>query len=258
MLILTLVPIFTYVIYPVVARIAVVTPLRKIGAGLLVTGGSFLIIAGIEARIQAGHTVSVWWQILAFVVLTAGEVLVSITALEYSYKQAPLTMKSFIMALFLLSISAGNLLTAAVNHYMVRPLQAGTMVTGAQTWIDLGGAPAPLVSGQKIDFAGATGVEVLQADGRVEPLEGTYLIARIEPDGTRVQLMDAVTRAPLATRGAFDGARASVSTYALVGPDYFTFFAKMMGVVALIFLVVAALVPEVTHVRQADGAQAPA
>ena len=43
-----------------------------------------------------------WWQILAYVVLTATEVLVSITALEFSYKQAPLRMKSFIMALFLL------------------------------------------------------------------------------------------------------------------------------------------------------------
>ncbi len=30
-------------------------------------------------------------------------------------------MKSFIMALFLLSTSVGNLMTAAVNHGMVRP-----------------------------------------------------------------------------------------------------------------------------------------
>ena len=51
---------------------------------------------------------SVWWQILAYVVLTASEVLVSITALEFSYKQAPLRMKSFIMALFLFSTSVGQ------------------------------------------------------------------------------------------------------------------------------------------------------
>ncbi len=258
LLILILVPIFTYGIYPLVGRFTKVTPLRKIGAGLFVTATSFIVIAGIEARIQSGHTVSVWWQILAYVVLTAGEVLVSITALEYSYKQAPLTMKSFIMALFLLSISAGNLFTAAVNHYMVRPLQAGAMVTGTQTWLDVAGAAAPLVPGQKIDFAGATGIEVVQADGSAQPLEGTYLIAQVDPSGGRVQLMDAVTRAPLATRGSFDAARAQVSTYALVGPDYFTFFAKIMGVAALIFVVVAALVPEVTHVRQAEGAGAAA
>ena len=82
-----------------------VKPLRKIGIGLFTIAASFVIVGWIEAQIQAGHTVSVWWQILAYVVLTASEVLVSITALEFSYKQAPLRMKSFIMALFLLSTS---------------------------------------------------------------------------------------------------------------------------------------------------------
>ena len=106
--ILLMVPLFTFGIYPLWARFAAVTPLRKIGAGIFIAASSFLMVGRIEAHIQAGQSVSVWWQILAYVVLTASEVLVSITCLEFSYKQAPLRMKSFIMALYLLAISVGN------------------------------------------------------------------------------------------------------------------------------------------------------
>jgi POT family proton-dependent oligopeptide transporter len=245
-LILSLVPVFTYGIYPLAGRFFAVTPLRKIGAGLFVTGSSFLVIAWIESRIQAGFVVSVWWQILAYVILTAGEVLVSITGLEYSYKQAPLSMKSFIMALFLLSVSAGNLFTAAVNHYMVRPLAATAMDVGASTWITLKDA-AGFVPGQKIDLGGANGVKVAGADGAEQALEGTYLVRAI--DGERLQLMDAVTRKPLVTSGQFDAAKATASTYTLVGPAYFLFFAQIMAGAAVLFVFVAAFLPEATYVR---------
>jgi hypothetical protein len=59
---------------------------------------------------------SIAWQILAYIVLTAAEVLVSVTCLEFSYTQAPKKMKSFIMSLYLLSVSAGNVLTALASH----------------------------------------------------------------------------------------------------------------------------------------------
>ncbi len=253
--ILMLVPIFSYGIFPLAAKVAKITPLRKIGAGLVVTASSFLIVAWIESRIQAGHVVSVWWQILAYAVLTAGEVLVSITALEYSYKQAPLTMKSFIMALYLLSVSAGNLLTAAVNHYMIRPLQASTIEIGEQTWVHIANV-GDMVLGQKIDFAG-TGVKVVRPEGSGEALEGTYLVSAIDAAGGRVQLMDAVSQKPIATSGEFDPGHAHVSTYALVGPGYFMFFAQMLVGVAVVFVFVAAFIPETTYVRN-DSTPAPA
>ncbi|MBI1302344.1 MAG: hypothetical protein GC172_00890 [Phycisphaera sp.] len=60
---------------------------------------------------------SIAWQIVAFLVLTAAEVLVSVTCLEFSYTQAPKKMKSFVMSLYLLSVSAGNVLTALVNKF---------------------------------------------------------------------------------------------------------------------------------------------
>jgi len=246
--ILAMVPIFTFGIYPLMGKVFKVTPLRKIGIGLFTIASSFLIVSSIEARIQAGQTVSVWWQILAYVVLTASEVLVSITALEFSYKQAPLRMKSFIMALFLLSTSVGNLMTAGVNHAMIRPLQATAMDTGAETWVKLDDV-SNIVTGQKIDFGGKSGVEVVKPDGKTQPLSGTFLVQATDPTNNRVELMDVVDRKPVVSKGSFDAKSAEVATYRLVGPQYFNFFALVMACVGVLFIFVAMLYKEKTHLR---------
>jgi proton-dependent oligopeptide transporter, POT family len=244
-LILILVPVFTYLVYPFAGRFVTVTPLRKIGCGLFVIAASFLIVAWIEAHIQRGERISVWWQIAAYVVLTAAEVLISITALEFSYKQAPLRMKSFIMALFLLSISVGNLMTAAVNDAMVRDLRGSEAKAGAETWVVLPPG-VQMIVGQKIDFTGSNGLRVVAADGSTEPLQGTFLVAATE--GNRVRLMDNAHRRSVATSGQWrDGA--SVSTYRLVGPQYFNFFAFVVLGFALLFIGVAVLYQGQTYVR---------
>ena len=255
LLILAMVPIFTFGIYPLVGKVFKITPLRKIAVGLFTVAASFLIVSRIEARIQSGQTVSAWWQILAYVVLTASEILVSITALEFSYKQAPLKMKSFIMALFLFSTSVGNLMTASVNHAMVRPLHAESAEVGAETWVTLSDVSG-FVAGQKIDFGGTTGVTVAKPDGKSQPLSGTYLVAATDADKKRVKLMDVVDRKPVVSSGAFDAAKAEVSTYKLVGPEYFNFFAMIMAGVGVLFIFVAMFYREQTHLR--DEAQADA
>ena len=114
-LILVLIPVFSYLIYPAIDKVFPLTPLRKIGLGLFVAATPFTVSAIIESRIDAGYPPSVGWMLLAYVLLTSGEILVSITCLEFSYTQAPMKMKSFIMAIFLLSISLGNAFTAIVN-----------------------------------------------------------------------------------------------------------------------------------------------
>jgi proton-dependent oligopeptide transporter, POT family len=117
-LILLYIPLFSYVIYPAINKAFPLTALRKIAIGLWVAAASFGVSAFIEARISAGQEPTVWWQILAYVLLTAGEVMVSITCLEFSYTQAPKKMKALIMAIFYFSISAGNFLTAGVNKFI--------------------------------------------------------------------------------------------------------------------------------------------
>ncbi len=115
LLILTLVPLFNYLIYPAIHRIFPLTPLRKIGIGLFLTSASFLVIWWIQARIDGGARPGVAWQFLAYVLLTAGEVMVSITGLEFSYTQAPKKMKSIVMAAWLFTVALGNQFTAILN-----------------------------------------------------------------------------------------------------------------------------------------------
>jgi POT family proton-dependent oligopeptide transporter len=119
--ILIMLPLFSYWVYPFVEKFVKLTPLRKIGAGLFVTAASFLIIAMIQTRIDAGGRPNIVWQIWAFVVLTVGETLVSPTHLEFSYTQGPVKLKSLVMCTYLFAISLGNLFTAGVNFFIQNP-----------------------------------------------------------------------------------------------------------------------------------------
>jgi POT family proton-dependent oligopeptide transporter len=48
-------------------------------------------------------------------ILSAAEVLVSITGLEYAYTHSPKSMKSTMTGIWFLVVSFGNLITAVVN-----------------------------------------------------------------------------------------------------------------------------------------------
>ena len=167
--ILLFIPLFSFLIYPAVEKMGIkVTPMRKIGAGFVMTGLSFVMIAMIqswidpqmpqidaflesmkalpeadktamvqhwlqehpgksidwktllEADLLQGylHThggISIAWQIFAFMLLTAGEILISITGLSYAYSQSPPSMKSTIMACWLLTVTLGNVLVSVIQ-----------------------------------------------------------------------------------------------------------------------------------------------
>ncbi|MDT3402375.1 POT-type proton-dependent oligopeptide transporter [Mucilaginibacter terrae] len=114
---LSFIPIFNYGIYPLLDKIGIkTTPLRRFGFGLFLTGVSFVIIALIQEKVDAGQHPSTWWQILAYMVLAAGETLVSITGLEYAYTQSPKSMKSTMSAIWLFTVALGNTFVAYVQN----------------------------------------------------------------------------------------------------------------------------------------------
>jgi POT family proton-dependent oligopeptide transporter len=116
-LILIFIPLVNYVIYPAISRFFPLTPLRKIGIGLFLTALSFVVIVWIQGQIDAGLRPNVNWQMLAYIILTLGEAMVSITGLEFSYTQAPNSMKSSVMALWLLTVAAGEFFDAKFNAW---------------------------------------------------------------------------------------------------------------------------------------------
>ena len=71
--------------------------------------------------IDAGGRPNVGWQFLAYVILTLGETMVSITGLEFSYTQAPNKMKSAVMALWLFTVSMGNQFTGGGEFLHPKP-----------------------------------------------------------------------------------------------------------------------------------------
>ncbi|MBC03328.1 MAG: MFS transporter [Phycisphaerae bacterium] len=129
LLILLFIPISTYVAYPLISRFFPLTPIRKISIGFFVTVAAFGLSGLIESWIDNGLTPNVGWQLLAYVIITAAEVMVSITGLEFSYRQAPPQMKSFVMSLFLLTVALGNVFTGQVNSIIQIPEQADAVVS---------------------------------------------------------------------------------------------------------------------------------
>ncbi|XP_058526920.1 solute carrier family 15 member 1 [Ochotona princeps] len=62
----------------------------------------------------APNTVNMAWQIPQYFLLTSGEVVFSITGLEFSYSQAPSNMKSVLQAGWQLTVAIGNIIVLIV------------------------------------------------------------------------------------------------------------------------------------------------
>ncbi|KAG7235398.1 hypothetical protein INR49_002709, partial [Caranx melampygus] len=60
------------------------------------------------------NTVHMAWQIPQYFLITAGEVVFSVTGLEFSYSQAPSNMKSVLQAGWLLTVAVGNIIVLIV------------------------------------------------------------------------------------------------------------------------------------------------
>ena len=125
--------------YPLLNKVFRLTPLRKISIGLFLTVPAFLLPALIETWIEAGQKPNIAWQLISYVVITAAEVFVSITCLEFSYTQAPKKMKSLIMAIFLMSVSLGNLFVAGVNKF-IQNADGSTKLTSVEYYLFFAGA----------------------------------------------------------------------------------------------------------------------
>ncbi|MGZ8900211.1 MAG: POT-type proton-dependent oligopeptide transporter, partial [Limisphaerales bacterium] len=137
-LVLLFIPLFTKILYPAMDRAWKLTPLRKVGIGFFLTVASFLVPAWIEVLIGRGERPHIYWQLIAYILLTAGEVMVYLTMLEFAYTQAPKRLKSIIMSLSLLCISLGNELTALINR-AIRVFAWENVMTGPTYYLFFSG-----------------------------------------------------------------------------------------------------------------------
>ncbi|KAH8264743.1 hypothetical protein KR044_008812, partial [Drosophila immigrans] len=59
-------------------------------------------------------TLSILWQLPQIVVMTAAEIMFSVTGLEFSFTQAPVSMKAVLQACWLLSVAIGNMVVVVI------------------------------------------------------------------------------------------------------------------------------------------------
>ena len=115
-LVMLLIPFNNLVLYPAIARLGYeLTALRRMTAGIAFAGLSWIVVGAMQLVLDRGDLFSITWQVLPYVLLTFGEVLVATTGLEFAYSQAPLAMKGAIMAFWNLSVTIGNLWVLVAN-----------------------------------------------------------------------------------------------------------------------------------------------
>lgn len=112
--VLAIIPLMNRYVYPWFEQRYRVTPLRRMTVGMFIAPLAFVCAALLQVALEHGGQPNVMWQAPQYFFLSLSEVLVSVTALEFAYTQAPPSLKSTIMSIWFLTISFGNLLTATV------------------------------------------------------------------------------------------------------------------------------------------------
>uniref|UniRef100_A0A674D9D9 Solute carrier family 15 member 2 n=1 Tax=Salmo trutta TaxID=8032 RepID=A0A674D9D9_SALTR len=153
LLILVFVPIFDMVVYPLIGLCRINLTCLILASSVLISSipclsyqssleeGPWILFSNHPGEIilqkmedVKANNVHIAWQIPQYVLITAGEVMFSITGLEFSYSQAPANMKSVLQAGWLLTVAFGNVIVlivaegAGLDQWMEFLLFAGLLV----------------------------------------------------------------------------------------------------------------------------------
>lgn len=122
--VLIYIPLLTALFHLVDRDQKIFTATNRILLGFLVTAGATTImtLAGFYSQ-NGGPKVPLVFLAFAYMTVTLGEVLVYSTGLELSYTAAPKSMKGFVTACFLVTMTLGNF----INTFFV-PLYGGSLV----------------------------------------------------------------------------------------------------------------------------------
>ena len=81
-------------------------------------GGVYTLAVGRERAVlhtlTTPNSIHILWQFPQYFIITASEVMFSVTGLEFSYSQAPASMKSVVQAAWLLTVAFGNIIVIIV------------------------------------------------------------------------------------------------------------------------------------------------
>lgn len=97
-------------------------------------GGVYTVVGSVIGEEAMANVVTVTepnsmhilWLIPQYVIITMGEVMFSVTGLEFAFTQAPASMKSLLQASWLLTVAFGNLIVVIVAEISIFDRQAST------------------------------------------------------------------------------------------------------------------------------------
>ena len=117
-LILILLPIFDSWVYPALNKRGILTkPLSKMITGGVLAAVSFLVSGIVDSYLENSSEEAkphILWLFPQYFLITVSEVMFSVTGLEFSFTQAPASMKSVVQAAWLSTVSAGNLIVVII------------------------------------------------------------------------------------------------------------------------------------------------
>ena len=108
------IPIFERYFYPAIAKIGIKTSLHKITLGGVFAAVGFLFAALVEFYSER-ELINILWMFPQYFFLAMAEVLVYTANLNFSYTEAPASMKSVIMCCMYLTVAAGSLIVVLIS-----------------------------------------------------------------------------------------------------------------------------------------------
>ncbi|XP_018017235.1 solute carrier family 15 member 2 isoform X2 [Hyalella azteca] len=122
LLIMLLVPLMEKYGYDLLAKAGWLRkPLQRVVAGGVIAACAFAVAAILQAKMEYNDSmglerINVLWQVPQYVLITLGEVFFSVSGLQFSFTEAPVSMRSVVQAAWLLTTAVGDLMVVWVAH----------------------------------------------------------------------------------------------------------------------------------------------
>lgn len=131
LMLLILIPLWQNVIIPLLLLTNIkIEPLQSVALGGFTAALSFVCAACLQLKIESNQLLmvqnqpSILWQMPQFFLIMMGEVLLSIPGLQFSFTQAPPSMKSVLTATWFCNNAFGNLIVVAITQWKPFKLQS--------------------------------------------------------------------------------------------------------------------------------------
>lgn len=116
-LIVTLLPPVTFLWHRLGERGLFLKATDRMLVGFVLTGLAMAVFAVGAYRAETLGRVSVLWEVVPYVIITMAELCISVVGLELAFTAAPPTMKSFVTAVWWLTVFAGDMLNSLITPW---------------------------------------------------------------------------------------------------------------------------------------------